>query len=97
MINPPDELLEDLQQSLPPEAKAASPAPHKPSGGVINGHTSPDHDHLAVQYDKIEDVEDIRGYDAPGEREWVTRAGSTMSQVCVVISHLAILTPTLST
>ena len=89
MINPPDELLEDLQQSLPPEAKASSPAPQKSSSGVINGHTSPDHDHLAARYDRIEDVEDVRGYDTPGEHEWVSRAGSTMSQVCTVISPLA--------
>ena len=67
MINPPDELLADLQSALPPEQQGQSPLPassvamtssgssHFGSNGGppfnVNGHTSPPHDHL---YDHTE-------------------------------------------
>ena len=66
MINPPDDLLADLQSALPPEqqqgqsplpsssAAATSLGSSHSNGGPpinINGHTSPPHDHL---YDRTE-------------------------------------------
>lgn len=43
MINPPDDLLADLQSALPPEQQVTSP----PSGeGRANGHAHLDEDHF---------------------------------------------------
>ena len=42
MINPPDELLADLQSALPPEQQVPTPTPPSSSSGYqVNGH-----DHL---------------------------------------------------
>ncbi len=46
MINPPDELLEDLQSALPPEQPVTSPASDR---NQDNGH----HDHLENFYDHM--------------------------------------------
>lgn len=47
MINPPDDLLEDLQSALPPELQVPTPEPPRPSSGQANGH-----DHLDHYYDR---------------------------------------------
>lgn len=47
MINPPDDLLEDLQAALPPEFQVPTPEPPRPSSGQANGH-----DHLEHYYDR---------------------------------------------
>ena len=83
MINPPDDLLADLQSALPPEQQAQSPLPaaamssgpsHSSNSGPpmpVNGHTSPPHDHL---YDHTEHP----GVSVQPERASVA---STVSQV----------------
>ena len=81
MINPPDELLEDLQTNFPPAAQPLS-------DGAANGHTSPGHDHLESHYyDKFEGDEHSRGYISPpaGQKQQDSRAG--MPQV----SHHSVL------
>ena len=65
MINPPDELLEDLHSALPPEAKSQSPNPAK--GPAVNGHTSPSYDSLPdPHYDTADHPELLaHGYEMP--------------------------------
>ena len=50
MIEPPDDLLEDLQAALPPEQPVTVPRPPSSGGSGrdrdINGSMSPLHDHL---------------------------------------------------
>lgn len=49
MIEPPDDLLEDLQAALPPEEPVTVPRPSSGGSGRgrdINGSMSPLHDHL---------------------------------------------------
>ena len=84
MINPPDELLADLQSALPPEQQAPSPLPSaggtappvssepraSNGGPPVNGHVSPPHDHL---YDRTEHA----GMNVPPERASIA---STVSQ-----------------
>lgn len=80
MINPPDDLLADLQSALPPEQQTQSPLPTVAAGSgstsysngapSVNGHTSPPHDHL---YDHTEHP----GMSVPPERASVA---STVSQ-----------------
>lgn len=45
MINPPDELLEDLQSALPPEQAVTVPRPSSTSSSQANGHANLD-DHF---------------------------------------------------
>lgn len=81
MINPPDELLADLQSALPPEQQVTSPPEDAPAGSSamghsnggppFNGHTSPPHDHL---YDHTEHP----GLNTQAERASIA---STVSQV----------------
>ena len=52
MIEPPDDLLEDLQSALPPEQPVTAPRPPSASSGSsarqeVNGAVSPLHDHLS--------------------------------------------------
>ena len=91
MINPPDELLEDLQTSFPPPAKAQSPTPL--SDWAVNGHTSPGHDHLERHYyDKFEGEEHLRGYIPPpaGQKQQDLRAGMPQVSHHLVIAYLCI-------
>ena len=93
MINPPDDLLEDLQSALPPEQQAYSPLQGVTSSGRsssrsngrpvdVNGFTSPPHDHL---YDRTEHP----GVDVRLQQERESMA-STVSQkqsmVCVLVA-----------
>ena len=92
MINPPDELLEDLQTNFPPPAKAQSPTPL--SDRAVNGHTSPGHDHLESHYyDKFEGEEHLRGYIPPptGQKQQDSRAGMPQVSHHLVIPYLCIL------
>lgn len=52
MINPPDDLLEDLQSALPPELQVPTPEP----GGKANGQAHFDH-----LYDRTSHIEPERG------------------------------------
>ena len=83
MINPPDELLADLQSALPPEQQTQSPLPmadgaappisselsHSNGRPPVNGHATSDH-----LYDRTEDS----GMNVPPER---ASGASTVSQV----------------
>ena len=83
MINPPDDLLADLQSALPPEQQTQSPLPsasgaappvsselsHFNGGPPVNGHASSDH-----LYNRTEHP----GMSVPPERASVA---STVSQV----------------
>ena len=89
MINPPDELLEDLEAALPPEnehqqtPRQSALYKHSPSPAT-NGHTSPFYDPLPPAE---HGPDHPHGYEMPlmspretsAERE--SRV-STMSQVC---------------
>ena len=91
MINPPDELLEDLQTNFPPPAKAQSPTPL--SDWAVNGHTSPGHDHLETHYyDKFEGEEHLRGHIPPpaGQKQRDLRAGMPQVSHHLVIAYLCI-------
>jgi len=84
MINPPDELLEDLQTNFPPAAQPLS-------DGAVNGHTSPGHDHLESHYyDKFEGEEHSRGYISPpvGQKQQDSRAGMPQVSHHSVIAYL---------
>ena len=60
MINPPDDLLADLQSALPPEQQVTCPAPTSPSGSghKSNGQAHLDQDHF---YDRTSHEGPARG------------------------------------
>lgn len=66
MINPPDELLADLQSALPPETKAPTPPPNalqgKSPSPAVNGHVSPAYDTV---YDRPDESSHFSGYEMP--------------------------------
>ena len=77
MLEPPDELLEDLQAALPPEHPATVPRPpssNSRSGSRqgVNGAMSPLHDHLS----------ELHLSDEP-ERASITSSVSIVCVVCV--------------
>lgn len=82
MLEPPDELLEDLQSALPPEQPVSVPRPGSNSSrsgsrqSGVNGAASP-HDHLA----------DLHLSDEP-ERASVT---SSVSVYCIVIRMSSVI------
>lgn len=67
MINPPDDLLADLQSALPPEQQVTSPPPTSASGHKSNGHAHFDQEHF---YDRT-------SHDPPA-RASVTSAGTVI-------------------
>lgn len=77
MLEPPDELLEDLQAALPPEQPVSAPRPGSSSSRSssrqtgVNGAVSP-HDHLS----------DLHLSDEP-ERASITSSVSMFVSVCV--------------
>ncbi len=98
MINPPDDLLEDLQSALPPEQIAKSPLPHvveaaeairrRSPSPAHNGHTSPSYGRLGGPEDRGDDrVYYDRIKDDSSERYEMPvdddPRASTLSQVCV--------------
>ena len=73
MINPPDDLLADLQSALPPEQQVPTPTPPSSAGRQANGHAHLD-DHL---YDHAEGFQEPERYDRMAVAP--ERASSTVS------------------
>ena len=92
MINPPDELLEDLEAALPPETYHQQSRPQSENfkrspSPAMNGHTSPFYDPLPPAQP---DPDQPHGYEMPmmSPRETSTERESrvsTASQVCACL------------
>lgn len=63
MINPPDELLADLQSALPPDVEPSSPYPPLANGGGFKPHHHVEHH----TYDSADMEEDgvVASYEMP--------------------------------
>lgn len=66
MINPPDELLADLQSALPPEMDKSSKFPPVANGGGRALYDQIDEDGVRHMYDKADmDEGGVAGYEMP--------------------------------